>query len=80
MASLNIVMNHWVFAGSHLEAISFVDAKRKEQICIPLGFFLLVGMGFEYWEVEFRKKYGLGNGIGTFPSGPSFSRAELCPF
>lgn len=44
-ASLKIVMNLWVFAGSHLEAISFVDAKRKEQVCIPLGFFLNTASG-----------------------------------
>jgi len=24
-----------------------------------------MGMGFEYWEVGFGKKIGLGNGIGT---------------
>ena len=30
-----------------------MDAKRKELVCITLGFFriLLMGMGFEHWEV-----------------------------
>ena len=31
---------------------------------------LLVGMGFEHWEVRFRKKNGLGNGTGTAPATP----------
>ena len=47
-----------------------MDAKRKELVCMTLGFFLnsaKMGMGFEYWEVGFGKKIGLGNGIGTPP-------------
>ena len=30
-------------------------------------------IGFEHWEVGFRKKNGLGNGPGTPPSGPSMN-------
>ena len=30
-------------------------------------------IGFEHWEVGFRKKNGLGNGPGSPPSGPSMN-------
>ena len=42
---------------------NFADAKRKEVVCITLGFFfqiLVVGMRFEHWEVGFRKKKWAG--------------------
>ena len=48
---------------------NFADAKRKEVVCITLGFFfqiLLVGMGFEHWEVGFRKKK-MGWEMGLVP-------------
>ena len=38
---------------------------------------LLVGMGFEHWEVGFRKKNRLGNGTGTSPTGPSLQLTSV---
>ena len=66
-------MNFWVFVGSYLEAVILRMQSEKRLYVEHWDFFqiLLVGMGFEHWEVGFRKKNGLGNGTGTPPSGPS---------
>ena len=77
--SISIVMNRWVFAGSHLEAISFVDAKRKEQVRIPLRFFLNAASGNE-WDLSTGKRdlenIWAGKWDWNPPSGPSYLR---CP-
>ena len=52
---------------------NFADAKRKEVVCITLGFFPNSASGNGIWALGsgISKKNGLGNGTGTPPSGPS---------
>ena len=53
---------------------NFADAKRKEVVCITLGFFPNSASGNGIWALGsgISKKNGLGNGTGTPPSGPSW--------
>ena len=48
---------------------NFADAKRKEVVCITLGFFPNPASGNGIWALgsEISKKNGLGNGTGTPP-------------
>ena len=73
------IVKRWVFAGSHLEAICFVDAKRKELLCKPLGFSQNTAIAGEWdlstgkWDL---KKISAGKWDLNPPSGPSKIRGE----
>ena len=74
--SMSIVMNRWVFAGSHLEEISsFCGCKEKRAGMYTTGMFSICC----YWEWDLstgkwdpRNKIWAGNWGWSSPSGPSF--------
>ena len=58
----------WVFVGSYLElSRNFADTKRKEVVCITLGFLPNSASGNGIWALGsgISKKNGLGNGTVT---------------
>ena len=62
---INLLGLCWVI----FRSCNFVDAKRKELVCITLGFFLNSASGNGIWTLGsgIWKKNGLGNGTGTPP-------------
>ena len=74
--SMSIVMNRWVFAGSHLEEISsFCGCKEKRAGMYTTGMFSICC----YWEWDLStgkwdpgNKIWAGNWGWSSPSGPSF--------